>query len=127
MRDSVRLASKIADLKDHYDVVIVGSGYGGAIAASRLARVTPKLSICVLERGRELQPGDYPDTPGAVFAEAQVDTPTGHFRSRTSLYDFRVNYDIKSSSAAGWAAPRSSTPTSRSVPRMKYSPMLPGP
>lgn len=85
----MRLASPIADLKGHYDVVIVGSGYGGAIAASRLGRVTPKLSVCVLERGRELQPGNYPDTPAGVLAETQVDTPTGHFRSRTGLYDLR--------------------------------------
>jgi choline dehydrogenase-like flavoprotein len=38
--------------------VVVGSGYGGSIAASRLARAG---SVCLLERGRELQPGEYPD------------------------------------------------------------------
>jgi cholesterol oxidase len=78
--------------------VIVGSGYGGAVAASRLARTQwkngRKPTVCVLERGRELQPGDYPDTPTTVFAETQVDTPAHHFRSRTALYDFRLNKDI---------------------------------
>jgi cholesterol oxidase len=31
-----RLSSPIDRIKDHYAVVVVGSGYGGAIAASRL-------------------------------------------------------------------------------------------
>ena len=93
-----RLSSPIADLEDHYDVIIVGSGYGGAVAASRLARAQThkngRLKICVLERGREFQPGDFPDTLAGVAAEAQVDLPSGHLRSRTGLYDFRVNDDV---------------------------------
>ena len=35
---------------------MVGSGYGGGITASRAGR-----QVCVLERGREFQPGEYPD------------------------------------------------------------------
>lgn len=92
-----RLSSPIAHLRPHYEVVVVGSGYGGAITASRLARARSqngRITVCVLERGRELQPGDYPDTPAKAFAETQVNTPTRHFRSRSALYDFRVNKDI---------------------------------
>ena len=46
-----------------FDVVIVGSGYGGAIAAARLAGATAvgrKITVCVLERGREYLPGMFP-------------------------------------------------------------------
>jgi cholesterol oxidase len=93
-----RLSSPIADIKATYDVVVVGSGYGGAVAAARLARARTKngtrLTVCVLERGREFQPGDYPDTAAKVLAEAQIDTPTRHYRSRTGLYDFRVNDEV---------------------------------
>jgi cholesterol oxidase len=32
------LSSPVGDMKDHYEVVVIGSGYGGAITASRLAR-----------------------------------------------------------------------------------------
>ena len=55
-----RLSSPVCDIKDHYTVLVVGSGYGGAIAASRLARAGQQ--VCVLERGREFQNGEYPDT-----------------------------------------------------------------
>ena len=47
-----------------YDVVIIGSGYGGAITAARLAAAEwpgGKPSVCVLERGREWLPGQFPD------------------------------------------------------------------
>ena len=55
-----RLSLPIASIRAQYDVVVVGSGYGGSIAASRLARAGR--SVCVLERGKEQQPGEYPDT-----------------------------------------------------------------
>ncbi|KAI9150826.1 hypothetical protein HJFPF1_10603 [Paramyrothecium foliicola] len=41
-------------LRPSYDYVVIGSGYGGSITASRLARAGQ--SICLLERGREMWP-----------------------------------------------------------------------
>jgi cholesterol oxidase len=88
----IRLSSPIEDLKDHYEVVVIGSGYGGAIAASRLARAGRQ--VCVLERGKELGPGEYPDTSPEVLNEMQIDFPAYHVGSRTGLYDMRVNDDL---------------------------------
>jgi cholesterol oxidase len=79
-------------MKDHYDAVVVGSGYGGGVAASRLARAGQK--VCVLERGREIQPGEYPKTMLAAVRELQIDTPAGHVGSRTGMFDMRQNGDI---------------------------------
>jgi cholesterol oxidase len=55
----------------HYDFLIIGSGYGGAIAAARLAtaKVSPRPSICVLERGREWPIGSFPDTLPEILRE----------------------------------------------------------
>jgi cholesterol oxidase len=53
--------SKTPDvLGSEYTTVVVGSGYGGAITAARLAeRGQP---VAILERGKEWHPGDFPDT-----------------------------------------------------------------
>src|SRR5579863_3759957 len=61
--------------KNAYDIVVIGSGYGGAITAARLATadLNPKPSICILERGKEYQPGDYPQDLGAVIGAARSD------------------------------------------------------
>ncbi len=45
-------------MADSYDVVVVGSGFGGAVVAARLAEAGR--SVCLLERGRRWQPSDYP-------------------------------------------------------------------
>jgi cholesterol oxidase len=44
-----------------YDVVVVGSGFGGGVTACRLAE--QGLRVCVLERGRRFSAGDFPDRP----------------------------------------------------------------
>jgi len=63
------------DRRNAYDIVIIGSGYGGAITAARLATagLNPPRSICILERGKERQPGDYPEAPLDVAAEVRSD------------------------------------------------------
>lgn len=46
---------------------MIGSGYGGAISACRLAQ--QGFSVCVLERGREHLPGMFPESVGAAAQE----------------------------------------------------------
>ena len=87
-----RLSSPIGDIKDHYTAVVIGSGYGGGIAASRLARAGQ--TVCLLERGKEILPGEYPNSMLSATTEFQSDLPAGHVGSRTGLYDLRVNKDI---------------------------------
>ncbi|HEX5416766.1 MAG TPA: GMC family oxidoreductase N-terminal domain-containing protein, partial [Chloroflexota bacterium] len=86
------LSSSGANLGDAYEVVVVGSGYGGGIAASRLARAGRQ--VCLLERGREFPTGEFPRTQDEATREFQVDTSLGVIGSRLGLYDLRVNDDI---------------------------------
>ncbi|MCY1032762.1 GMC family oxidoreductase [Corallococcus sp. BB11-1] len=46
---------------EHFDVVIVGSGFGGSVMAWRLAEAG--LRVCVLERGKAYPPGSFPRSP----------------------------------------------------------------
>jgi cholesterol oxidase len=90
--DFPRLASPIDRIRDHYTVVVIGSGYGGAIAASRLARAGQ--DVCLLERGREFLPGEFPDTQLELMHETQMQTSHGHVGSRTGLVDLRFHEDM---------------------------------
>ena len=53
-----RLSSSSTEIRHACDVVVVGSGYGGGVAASRLSRAG--LKVCVIERGREFLTGEFP-------------------------------------------------------------------
>src|ERR1051325_4415916 len=95
------LETPIGELQSEYGVVVSGSGYGGAIAAYRMARAAlgqgngqPKYSVCVLERGRERQQGDFPSTLRGALKDIQADAKIGRAGSRTALFDFRMNRDI---------------------------------
>lgn len=64
-RSFPRISRPVELMRNSYDYVVIGSGYGGAVAASRLARSVGhegRNSVCVLERGIERWPGEYPST-----------------------------------------------------------------
>jgi cholesterol oxidase len=86
------LSSSIDTMQGHYDVVVIGSGYGGSIAASRLARAGK--TVCVLERGDERQPGSYPNSGHGMLQNVQLDTPIAHVGAKTAMIDVRYNKDI---------------------------------
>jgi cholesterol oxidase len=82
------LASNWRTRRPAYDFLIVGSGYGGAIIAARLAtaNLNPQTSVCVLERGSEWPSGTFPDSLDGVLAQTRsLVAPLGlyeilHFR-----------------------------------------------
>jgi cholesterol oxidase len=94
-----RLSSPLRQIGKHYEIVVVGSGYGGGVAASRLARAGRQ--VCLLERGREMQPSEYPDNPWKMVTETQLDLPQRHIGSEIGLFDLRINDDINVFQACG--------------------------
>lgn len=81
-----------------YDFLIIGSGYGAAILATRLsAQAHSPERIAIFERGREWVPGTFPDrfsdlsaqTRETIFGpqQKQLQNPLG-------LFDVRVNDEV---------------------------------
>jgi cholesterol oxidase len=122
---TTRLSSPIEKLKNHYQVVVVGSGYGGGIAASRLARSGQQ--VCLLERGREIQPGEYPDTELEALEEIQIHSADGHVGSQLGMFDLNVHKDINAVVGCGLGGTSliNANVALRAVPRVWEDPRWP--
>jgi cholesterol oxidase len=89
----VTLLTRPADqLSGHYDVLVVGSGYGGGVAASRLARAGKR--VCVLERGRAYPTGSFPTKLTELRKEFMVSGGRFGTAARPGLYDVRIGEHI---------------------------------
>lgn len=97
------LAEEVAAAPEaiHCDLLVVGSGYGGAVAAARFAGARPAaggnaLRVVVLERGNEFLPGEFPATfaelPGQVRFSRQDGRPARG--RRDGLFDVRLGDDV---------------------------------
>lgn len=89
---TTRLSRPLDTMAAHYDAVVVGSGYGGGVAASRLARAGKRVAL--LERGPERQPGEFPDTLLESQAAMQMTVGGRHVGDAGGLFDFHVDDDI---------------------------------
>ncbi|KAI9190777.1 uncharacterized protein BJ171DRAFT_540722 [Polychytrium aggregatum] len=81
-----RLSRPLSELNSHYDVVVIGSGYGGSISAARFAS-TGK-SVALLERGKERWPGEYPRTLLECTPNIQVTAAGETVGEHTGLFHF---------------------------------------
>jgi cholesterol oxidase len=86
------LSRPVDQIQAHYSAVVIGSGYGGAIAAARIARAGR--DVCILERGKELHPGEYPNSALSAAREIQVHTGKADHGSPVGLFDFQVGPDV---------------------------------
>jgi len=50
-----------------FDVVIIGSGFGGSVSALRLTEKNYR--VCVLEAGRRFRDEDFPKTSCSFFKQ----------------------------------------------------------
>ena len=83
-------------MRQAYDVVVIGSGFGGGIAACRIAEAAPGTSVCVLERGRRFAPADFASSPD--------EAPRLIYHDRLNpggMFDVRLMRDLTVITAAG--------------------------
>ena len=85
-------ACQAADAPYCPDVVVVGSGYGGAVAALRFAEHGQ--SVALLERGNEYLAGEFPSdlsqAGGFIRAELHASQGANASGNEDALFDFRL-------------------------------------
>lgn len=86
------LARALDGLAPDYDVVVVGSGYGGGVSAARLARAGKR--VAVLERGREVVTGGFPSRFPEMRRELRITGGAVAMGSETALFDVRLGRDM---------------------------------
>ncbi|XP_068658121.1 uncharacterized protein [Aristolochia californica] len=57
--------------EDSYDAVVVGSGYGGSVAACRLSMAGIK--VCLIEKGRRWEAEDFPTNSVQMLSAVRMD------------------------------------------------------
>jgi cholesterol oxidase len=82
-----------------YDAVVIGSGYGGGVAASRLARMG--LRLAVLEQGRLWRPGDFPITGKARLKSLRLTGRAPKLGDPSGLYYLSVGNGLTVFGASG--------------------------
>jgi cholesterol oxidase len=80
-----RLANPISELRESYDVLVIGSGYGGAVCAARLAG---GCRLAILERGPERPPGSFAEN----FHEVRKDIRCA--RRPLGLFEIHANHEM---------------------------------
>ncbi|MEM7774088.1 MAG: GMC family oxidoreductase [Pseudomonadota bacterium] len=93
------LTKSASELSPIYDAVVIGSGYGGGVAASRLARMG--LNVAVLEQGRAWRPGDFPTSIKAQRKTVRIAGRVPNVGNQTSLYRLTVGNGITVFAATG--------------------------
>lgn len=86
------LSRPLQHIGRRYDVVVVGSGYGGGVTAARLARAGKR--VAVLERGREVPTGRFPSRFPEIMRDFRVTGGLVATGPETALYDVRLGPDM---------------------------------
>jgi len=69
---------------EHFDAVVVGSGFGGSVTAYRLAEAGH--SVCLLERGKPFPPNSFPRSP--LGMKTQFWDPSAGLHGMFNMWSF---------------------------------------
>jgi cholesterol oxidase len=89
----------VDEARPAYGAVVIGSGYGGGVAASRLARMG--LRVAVLEQGRHWRPGDFPTTAKARRKTTRLTGRAPKLGDPSGLYYLSVGKGLTVFGASG--------------------------
>ena len=84
-------------MEEHFDVVVVGSGFGASTLACRLAQAGR--SVLVLERGRSYPPGSFPRSPRGLASNLW--DPSAGLYGMFDIWAFRGIESVVSSGLGG--------------------------
>jgi cholesterol oxidase len=82
---------------EHFDAVVIGSGFGGSVAACRLAENGK--TVCVLERGKRYAPGYFPRSPRDM--QRNFWDPASGRRGLFDVWSFRSMESVVSAGLGG--------------------------
>ena len=86
-----------APREEHFDAVVVGSGFGGSVTAFRLAEAG--MRVCLLERGKAYPPGSFPRSPWG--ASHNLWDPSEGLHGLFNVWEFRGLGGIVASGLGG--------------------------
>jgi cholesterol oxidase len=82
---------------EHFDAIVVGSGFGGSVMAYRLAEAGK--NVCVLERGKSYPPGSFPRGPHGM--KTNFWDPSRGLHGMFNVWSFRNIGAVVSSGLGG--------------------------
>ena len=84
-------------MEEHFDAVVIGSGFGGSVIACRLAEAGK--SVCVFERGKPYKPGDFARSPHEM--RDNFWDPAAGKRGLFDVWSFRTMESVVSAGLGG--------------------------
>ncbi|XP_057777960.1 uncharacterized protein LOC130996678 [Salvia miltiorrhiza] len=84
-----------------YDAVVVGSGYGGSVAACRMSMAGFK--VCLLEKGRRWESSDFPTDSFKILSTVRMENRNlgVDFGPKDALFQVHVQGDALAATACG--------------------------
>ena len=61
----------VKEEEDGYDAVVIGSGYGGSVAACRMSMAG--IRVCLVEKGRRWEAKDFPTNSLEIMSDVRIE------------------------------------------------------